>query len=114
MGIEMAAHTSPCRTVPTMAWYAPPPDRNAVISACECVHHTVDFTAPNPFATTEYSTQTKGTRATQIDNVTSTVATASATRRRTLTPVNVRGLRGRSRIDVTGWPCSKQLDAPWH
>ena len=29
------------------------------MSAWECVHHTLELTALNPLATTEYSTQTK-------------------------------------------------------
>src|ERR1700685_912438 len=114
MGMEMAAHTRPCSTVPTMAWYAPPPDMNAVISAWECVHHPRDLTAPNPLATTEYSTQISGTSATPTDNVTSSVATTLASRRRTLTPVNLRALSGRSRIEVIGCPCRQQSHAPSH
>src|ERR1700743_198835 len=100
MGIEITAHTRPCRTVPTMAWYAPPPGLNAVISAWECDHHTLDSTAPSPLATTENSTQINGTSATPTDKVTSSVATTLARRRRALTPVKVRALSGRSRIDV--------------
>ena len=61
--MEIAAHTSPCSKVPMTAWYAPPPATDAVMPACECVHHTLDVIALNPLAITEYSTKTKGVRA---------------------------------------------------
>src|SRR5579871_6190562 len=112
IGIEIAAHTNPCNTVPTMAWYTPPPDMNAVMSACECVHHTVDLTVSKPLVITEYSTQVNGPSATTTDSVTKTVATTSEVRRRRLTPVKRRALRGRSRIDVIGPPYPKQLGEP--
>ena len=102
IGTEIAAHTNPCSRVPTIAWYAPPPATNAVIPACECVHHALDVIARNPLAITEHSTQTNGAKAITIDSVTNTVATLFATRRRGPSPENVRALRGRSRIEVIG------------
>src|SRR5271166_6988962 len=98
----MATHSSPCSTVPTTAWYAPPPATNGVTPACECVHQSLDITALNPLPMTEHSTHTSGVRATTIDSVTRTVATAFAIRRCQPSPENVLGLRGRSNIDVIG------------
>ena len=118
IGMEITAHTNPCSTVPTIAWYAPPPAANAVIPACECVHHAVDVIALNPLAITEHSTHSNGVNAITIDSDTSTVATLFATRRRRLSSENVRALSGRSNIDVIGRPvCSRlprQRPAPWH
>jgi len=65
----------------TIAWYAPPPATEAVMPACECVHHAVEVIALIPLATTEYNTHSRGAKAINIASETDTVATVFETRR---------------------------------
>ena len=44
IGIEITAHTAPCNSVPTSAWYTPPPAMNAVIPCCELLHQVLSRT----------------------------------------------------------------------
>src|SRR4051794_37879616 len=74
IGIEMSAQTAPCSSVPTMAWYTPPPALNAVIPDCELVNHVGDVMAAKPFVITENSTHSSGTNAISTDAETNTVA----------------------------------------
>src|ERR1700722_6718067 len=100
IGTEIAAHTSPCNRVPTIAWYAPPPATDAVIPACECVRHAVEVIALIPLATTEYNTHSRGTKAMNIASETDTVAMAFEARRRGPSLDPRRALRGRSKIEI--------------
>src|SRR5260370_40746465 len=100
IGTEIAAHTSPCNKVPTIAWYAPPPATDDVIPACECVHHAVEVIALIPLATTEYNTHSRGAKAINIASETDTVATVFEIRRREPRVDTRRALSGRSKIDI--------------
>src|ERR1700704_2947219 len=112
IGMEMIAHTKPCSTVPTIAWYTPPPGANAVMPACEWVNQVGAVIALTPLTITEYSTHSNGTSAISTDDDTSTVAKLLVTFRRRLTPWKVVTLTGRASVEVIAHPSLRRRPGP--